>query len=266
MNKYLLGLLLLGYYAVIHVYAQESEGEGESTGESEGEGVDTSNVGDSSYFVDYFYLGESMEKSVPNPYPVDMCCPYSLDTEKYVKYECETNNLVMKYISTDSLCSNMTVDSWYFVNSSIPGDIHSFQCIGQASYIGLKAYCGLSNEKTILTVPGVCYFDTSNEGAVARWTCNYDDSVEYGMFSDIECVTISSTVPAVVYDSSTCEQLWDSTTTGTVDVNITIGTGDDFMCYEVNTRAPTSSPTESGSMMVSALVAMFVGSLSSLLQ
>jgi len=266
MNKYLLGLLLLGYYAVIHVYAQESESEGESTGESEGE-VDTSNVGDSSYFVDYFYFGESMESSVPNPYPVDMCCPYSLDTEKYVKYECETSNLVMKYISTDSSCTNMTVDSWYFVNSSIPGDIHSFQCIGQANYIGIKAYCGLSNEKTVYTVPGVCYFDTSNEGAVSRWTCNIDDSVDFTVFTDIDCATFSTTIPSVIFDSSTCEQLWDSVTTGNVAVNITLGTGDDFMCYDVNTRPPTSTPVEpAGSVMVSALVALFVGSLSSLLQ
>jgi len=200
----------------LQVHAQESESEGESTGESEGE-VDTSNVGDSSYFVDYFYLGESMENSVPNPYPVDMCCPYSLDTEKYVRYECETNNLVMKYISSDPTCTNMTVDSWYFLNSSMPGDVHSFQCIGQANYIGLKAYCGLSNEKTIYTVPGVCYFDTSDESAVARWTCNYDDSVELGMFSDTECASFSTNDPAV-YDSSTCEQLWDSTITGNLVV------------------------------------------------
>jgi len=263
MNKYLLGLLLLGYVVMnVHAQESESESEGENTGESEGES--TTNVGDSSYFVDYFFFDEAMENYVPNPYPVDKCVPYSLDAEMYVKYECETNNLVMKYVSKDSACSNMTVDSWFFANSSTPGDIHSFQCFGEANYVGIKAYCGLENEKTFYIVPGICYYDSSNQNNVARWTCNYDDSMEFALFSDTQCTT-SQGVPPFVYDSSTCETLWTSTITGNSQVNATISTGDDFLCYDVYTRMPTSSPT-AGSVMASAFIALLVGSMSLLLQ
>jgi len=280
MNKYLLGLLLLGYLVVIGVYAQSESGESsessgedsESSGEdsegssSEGEN-DSSNVGDSAYFVDYFYFDAAMEYYVPNPYPLDMCVPYMLDSTKYVKYSCETNNLVMKYVSTDSSCSNMTVDSWYFVNSSAPGDINSFQCLGSANYIGLKAYCGLSNQKTIYTVPGVCYYDSSNPTVVARWTCNFDDSIEFSMYTDSQCTTRNTDTAPFVFDSESCERLWSTAITGNADVNITIGTGTDFMCYDVSTRVPTSAPTEeASSMMISAFVGLLVGSLSSLLQ